>query len=547
MKSIEFNKTGNFWIDNGLVGLYKIIRELQEGGTENIVVQLQPSKLLIEVDDDEVLIVILNRAKEKVVQTYLKDTGAGWIFKQGAFEVYRKKDFKMHLKPFFVGKTPRTEGALCVPDAKDNELGAKGRRMLASEHEDFLSFKEKSSPVLIGDKKIPLTGKGFLNSPPKHEIGEDVKESFFQSGNKRCHFSGESFKLVDTVTGMDFPFLTGKSGEQNFASFLVGKPNISSKYAYVGLFSFYNLYYQLGDISHYFILYDSNLKSLSGFSRDIQKTLEQIQKADFCNFETYIIGTKYQHEALFNFIVSIYRQVQQLLNRDLRRGIFTKSVFTLSNDGNIFREVEEYSSLESMFSLFDAFANYFEGKNYFESLLSFISRFSKKLVKAGKPEYDTTWRNQLCSEILSFKNINKTIDWFLGEVKTREESGGIPYLDKILEIYISKTQNHMNTEMVRKCRSIGTAIGIYSKKDGDKGALFSLRNAKNRIEFLKVLSQIQFRIANSEKVEAKFKLKMHDDFFEMLPDKPEWEEYKSLVSIFAMNSFLKPENEKEQG
>jgi hypothetical protein len=29
MTSIEFKKTGNFWIDNGIVGLYKVLRRIK--------------------------------------------------------------------------------------------------------------------------------------------------------------------------------------------------------------------------------------------------------------------------------------------------------------------------------------------------------------------------------------------------------------------------------------------------------------------------------------------------------------------------------------
>lgn len=86
----------------------------------------------------------------------------------------------------------------------------------------------------------------------------------------------------------------------------------------------------------------------------------------------------------------------------------------------------------------------------------------------------------------------------------------------------------MKAEMVEVCKSIGNRIGAYCREKDDKGILFSIRNAKNRTEFINVLAETQFRTGVS----------YSETFFKDLPDDSEWEEYKSLVSIFAMNSFL---------
>ncbi len=287
------------------------------------------------------------------------------------------------------------------------------------------------------------------------------------------------------------------------------------------------------------MFYDSNLKELNNFYNTIQPSVSQLKNADYCNFETYIIGTEYENETLFGFIVSVYKQAKQKLAKDARKELYTKSIFTFTNDGNIFRDVKEYTSLSQLFDLFDAFDETGDEKFGFDSFLNLIRFFYKTIPSKPKPKYDTTWRNRLCADMLNFRSIAKTIEWFLSEVRLKEPTpSGIIYLDKILEVYHSKTQNNMDKDMVKKCKSIGSTIGIYSQKEEDKGVLFSLRNAKNRIEFLKSLSLIQFKIASSEKIEDHYKLKIYDDFFEGLPDTPQWEEYKALVSIFAMNSFL---------
>jgi hypothetical protein len=86
----------------------------------------------------------------------------------------------------------------------------------------------------------------------------------------------------------------------------------------------------------------------------------------------------------------------------------------------------------------------------------------------------------------------------------------------------------MKVEMVEICKKTGNSIGAYCREKDDKGILFSIRNAKSRTEFLNVLSETQFRTEVS----------YSEAFFKELPDNSSWEEYKALVSIFAMNSFL---------
>lgn len=536
MNSLRIEKTGNFWIDNGIVGLY---RTLCDVGSEDSC-GITADGLDLSFDSVDNLVEMLNKARTEVVSKYLKKTGNfGWIYNdRSEFEVYEKTDFKMHLKPFFTGKTPKTEGALLIPESKDNELGGKGRRMTQSEYEAFQKFKKENAGRIENNKKLKIENKGFLNIPPAYEIGHDFELSFLEEGKKICSFSGKKFKLADIVTGMDYPFLTGKSGELNFSSFLEGKPLLSTFYSFIALFSFYNLNYLLQDnMKHYFVLYDGDLESLSEFLNAIVLNIEQISKPDWSSFETEIIGTEYESEALFNFLLSVYTQLKSDFEEERleESKLYMKSVFTLSNDGNIFRDVKEYTSLSSLFSLFESFAFEDKEQSYFNHFKNFVKHFTQRLDN-GK--YATTWRDAICNDILNFNSIAETIESYLGEVKIKEEKGSIPFLDKILLIYNQKTNNKMNADLVKLCQNIGINIGIYSYAEKDRSCLYSLRNAKSRVEFLKALELIQFRIMESEKVPDLYKTKNYLEFFTSLPDGRDWEEMKSIVSIFSMNSYL---------
>jgi hypothetical protein len=545
MNNLKIEKTGNFWIDNGIVGLYRILCNLEYDNA----CEITADGLELSFDDEQQLIEALNNARTEVVTKYLKKTGNfGWVYKDSTFEVYERTDFKMHLKPFFTGKTPKTEGALLIPEAKDSELGGKGRRMTVPEYAFFQKFKDENAGRIENNKKLKIDNKGFLNTPPSYEIGNDFDLSFLEAGKKICSFSGKGYKLADTVTGMDYPFLTGKSGELNFSSFLEGKPQLSTFYSFIALFSFYNLNYLLqGDMKHYFVLYDGNLESLSELLNTIIVNVEQLSKPDWSSFETEIMGTEYESEALFNFLLSIYSQLKSDFEEEkYNEGkLFTKSVFTLSNDGNIFRDVKEYTSLTYLFNLFKTFEFGEQDQGYYTHFKNFVKHFTQRL-DSGK--YDTTWRDKLCNAILNFTSVASIVENYLGEVKVKEEKGSIPYLDKIILIYNQKTNNKMNADLVKLCQNIGINIGIYSYAEKDRSCLYSLRNAKSRVEFLKALELIQFRIMESDKVQDQYKTKNYQDFFTNLPDGRDWEEMKSMVSIFSMNSYLyeKQKTNKEE-
>lgn len=538
---MKIDRTNNFWLDNGILGLFKILSSKDEYWDK---VELLPNALIINLEGDE-LVEALNIAKAEVTKEYLTKTkGVGWYYKDSEFHVYEKTDFKMHLKSFFTGKVPSTEGSLVSIDAKNSEVSTKGRKMTDEEYKKFISFKEKITKHPTTKDSIKFQNKGFINSPPFYDIGSSFNISYLNEGKKVDALTGIKSAKETNVSGMNYPFLTSGSGELNFSSHLKLKLKISSLFDFISIFSFYKLFYSMqNDLKHYFILYDSNLSKLSSFLDVINWGPSQITNSTYSNFSQEINGTQYENESLFNFIISIFQEVKRNLDLEAINGdLYTKRIFTFTNDGNIFRDVQEYGSLSFLFKLFNSYRTQ-EGDeiNYLPHFLNFIKNFNQRL-DSGK--YNSILREKLCEKILNFKSIHEVVEQFLSDVRLREKKGGIPYLNKIITIYNQETQKHMKTTMVESCKSIGNSIGAYCRKSEDKGILFSIRNSKNRAEFLQVLENTQSKIMSNKEVE--YKLFLSEDFFKSLPDDETWLEYKSLVSIFAMNSFLWKEKKENK-
>jgi hypothetical protein len=552
---IRFAKTGNFWLDNGIVGLYRVLAQVEEeppkdandspirfkfgfefqDGTECLRVWVEdapPTKGLAPE-----LLAVLNAAKERATNAYLTKTpGYGWLYtEQGEFALYQKTDFRMHLKPFFMGKTGKPKGTVYLKKQEDPKI----RDYVLTEDEltRFEAFKKGA----LEDRKIKLADKGYLHVAPVYEIGTEYEDSFELSGANRCNFSGGGYKKISTVSGMDYPFLTGDSGELNFASFLAEKPSIADKYSFVGMFAFYNLYFSLqNDFKNYFVLYDGTLKDLEKFYRSVQIPADQIEpkRRVWCNFQNTFIGAQYAHEGLMDFLISIYNQFQSKMANELEdKEMVRKAVYTFHNDGSFFREVRAYNSLETLFSFFDHLAKG-EGENQKgvkENFLYLLGSFQRK-VKEN--EYDTTWRNRLCHDLLSFNLPFGIIEEFMAEVRLKDANPqSITHLDTIFKIFLKSTYQNMNEEDVTICKSIGDQIGeafgpSNDLKKGNKDPFFGLRNAKTREEFLRILNETQFKM-EKQFFQAEALLKR------IVQPNISWLEFKHLINIFAMNEFLR--------
>lgn len=624
IQEIIFNKTGNFWIDNGIVGLFEIFEELD---TTKFSLNLTANQLILKVKEDfqeseeELLVSLLNKANTKLTDYCLGHTkNYGWLYDDGKFEVYQRTDYKMFAKSFFKAIGIAKNGAISVPnkielnyqkddkkdasteilvyndnyedvhyfkviktkiDKKEIEFGGiEKRKFLSGEFkpkkknlpniqiknntitnhqtlklklpkrnakEDVMSMDDFYSFLLFKEEHAgkKLVDKGYIKTPPEYKLGTEFQPEFLETKKgKVCDFSGEKLYKFAKLSGMFYPFLVGKGKGDNFSSMTKQKPKISEKYAYISLFAPRMIYYSLqDDWKNYFLLYDSNLEELSNFNNKISKDLQQLDNI-WCNFKMSLRGTKHQKESLFNFILSMFEQTNLKLQSDDRKQLYTKSIIFLNSDGTFYRDVGEYTSVHQMFY----FLNQFNDFNAFKIL---ISKFQKVTEKNGQKKYNTIWRNKLCSNILSFQSIAKIFEQFLGEVELvkdpkKERYTNFFYLKETLLVY-NQTFLNMTKETVAMCFDYGKKIGNYcadnqKKKRGskDKGLLFAIRNAKNRKSLLNVLSESQF----------KTNIYFDKDFFEKLfLNESDWEEHKSLLSIFAMNQFIyiTSKNEKSNG
>lgn len=542
---IKFLKTNNFWFDNAIISLHEALQALNSSGDPfddeptTWEVRLEERQLVL-VGEEEDLLAALNKAHNDIGKQYLRNTGNyGWLYKNGDFVLYERQDFQQALKSFFTGKTGKPQfGAL---EFSQDKRGA--GQMTDEQVESFKAFKELY-------KEHKLADKGYLEAPPVYEFGEPFDSSYEKSGKHLCVFSGELVKKAPLVTGMNYPFLTGASGEINFSSNLTASYRLSGKMDFLSLFAFNGLYYHLNDSDsgHFFMIADGSLRKLYTFRKTLSKTLSSKENWRH-NFNNQIIGTTYSQEALLGFLISMYSQLADA-KHELLEEVLTKAIYSFTKDKGIFKDVQVFTAVYKLFHFF--------GESNFNQFTTIFKLFAEKRGS----DYETIHRNRLASDMLQFRSINGTVEQFLGTVKLAEQRG-IPYLNDFIESYNLKFLPNMDADKIKLCKDIGRTIGYYSADSKNRRLLYGLRNARNRNDFLKVLSEAQFKIADHHKErnsaqdegaegDKKFtnsRLYISPDFFDHLPEDRGWEEYKSLVSIFAMNYYLtvaSPKSEKNE-
>jgi len=111
-----------------------------------------------------------------------------------------------------------------------------------------------------------------------------------------------------------------------------------------------------------------------------------------------------------------------------------------------------------------------------------------------------------------------------------EAQRSVWFLDEFVK-FCAKEVDGMEASLLDLTQRLGGLIGAKASESEKKSVLYDIRNVKNLDEFLRTLNQIQFTFEKGGGIHV------HRELLEAL-DESSWERYKSLVSIFAMNTYL---------
>lgn len=505
---IVFKKTGNFWIDNGIVGLYSILISHQAHFEQLFGMQLFPlerEKLRVGVNE-ACIDSFFSELKRLLIEAFVYETNNyGFYYDQASngFILSRKRDLQIDKKYYFQGFVPKPEG----------KISLKG--LSVSVHKKLENFLVKNKTYKLSiEKEIPTSKMIFALSNKTMVTGGMLRQ-----GRKLCSFCGDRFKKLISLDRMHFPLLVGFSNLKTFYSNLNSEFRLCGKCSLTALAGSYKSYFSIHNAYlNCFILYDPDLSEMYY----LQSKVDTLTGNPYGNFDKQSVTTTYLHETLFVFLLSIFEKFRRDFKPEWLDRLPTKKIIGILalKRGNTvtFEHMLEFSRITELFAFFEKSKDISlmgRGKNDAIEWTAFLNSLY------SKTDENSVLRNHICERILNFNKVNDLLEEYL--FRSERTSKNLFYF---IRLY-NKEVVRMEESMITLCAAIGSEIGRKSKAKDMKGFLYAIRNCKYQSEFIKILSQIQFPL----------EISYSRSLFESIREE-NWEDYKSLISIFAANQFF---------
>ncbi|MCF6159330.1 MAG: hypothetical protein E3K32_12360 [wastewater metagenome] len=510
---ITFKKTNNFWIDNGIVGLYTILVAHQEYFEQMFSVQpplLSNDGLILQMKQ-ECINPFFAELKRLLIEGFVYETNNyGFYYNQtnDEFVLSRKRDLLPDKKYYFQGFVPKPDGKVLL------------KNLSVSTHKKLNNFlvKNVTYKVSVGNE-IPTSRMIFALSNKTA-----VNNGMLMHGKKLCSFCGDKFRKLVSLDGMHFPLLVGFFNLKTFYSNMNSEYRLCGKCSLSALAGSYKSYFSINNsYLNCFILYDQDLFE----TYRLQSKINTITNNPYSNFDKQSIITTFLYETLFVFLLNIFKKFKQ--DREWPVSVATKKItgFVAVRQGNNvrFEQMVEFNRLGELFRFFEKVKNVPHKGRGRNGAIEWASFLNSLYLKSDESSF---LRNRICERILNFNKINDLFEEYL--LRSERTSKNLFYFIKVY----NREVVGMEESMINLCAAIGSEIGKKSRAKDTKGFLYAIRNCKCLGDFIKTLSQIQFPL----------EISYTKNLFESIQDK-NWEDYKSLISIFAANQFFY--NPKKEG
>ena len=151
----------------------------------------------------------------------------------------------------------------------------------------------------------------------------------------------------------------------------------------------------------------------------------------------------------------------------------------------------EFSRFHELYRLYRAWKNLFQVDNPHVLLVQVFRQFQTRQNR----QYETLWRDRIAWSILEFQDPFPFVEDFLFDARAREKNPG-PLSFGTLDVFglYAKEVLKMEEQLLKTLAGFGHTLGRTAHDKNEMGLLYALRNAKNADEFFKVLNDVQFRL-----------------------------------------------------
>ncbi len=402
-----------------------------------------------------------------------------------------------------------------------------------------------------GTKK-KVDGKEYPTQPPVFDLNLEMSQK-----KGICDVCGQTSALTDAKM-WQFPFVVEPSKFGNFYSSAKRGLRLCARCALAGLAGYLGWLWktQGRDVLHFF-LFHAELRSLTELQRAVVQPLN-MQRSQGGNAPVAFFGP-FLHEATLGLLLWLFAEVKQRdsLSEEGKRTLqnlfgaqelkHTASPLTLyAVTGQIGQAVKinsvvEISKLMSLYRLYDKWITILRNgsPNPHEQIVTVFRQFE---ARQGN-KLETVWRDRVARAILEFTDPVPSIESFLYDVRARQkpaERRALAYgTEDILNHYLQEVLN-MPEEVQKTLAGFGRSLGVMVHERKEMGLLYALRNSKNPEQFYRVLNDIQFRLGMTVPEPL-----LRIGTGERIADVP-WVRVKTLLSIYAMNAYLRKETRGEE-
>ena len=408
-------------------------------------------------------------------------------------------------------------------------------------------------------RKIKYKGKSYFIEPPIFDLNFDLSKRA-----ETCDICGEKAPLTDAKMWM-YPFIVAP---KKFGTFYPGTKRglrICARCALSGLAGYLGWLFKAHgrENIHFFVFYTPDLFELQQLYREVIRVFQL--KGEKSGTAPLAFSGPYLHEAVLGLLLELFSQIEKssllsdegralladILGTDSSKSPVPLSLYVISGkSGRSFnmQQFQEFSHLHSFYGLYRQWKNLLSGTAQSENLE--YSQPHAKLVQIFQQfharrerQNETLWREKIAWAILEFRDPFPSIESFLFEARAKEKNPQ-PLIFGTLEIFrhYAKEVLKMDERLLRTLAGFGHNLGYSAHEANEMGLLYALRNAKNADEFFRVLNDVQFRLELTVPEEL-----LSIQTGEKIKGTP-WQRIKTLLSIFAMNSYLRAnrgENKQE--
>ncbi len=519
-------QTGDFWIDNGLVILYDMFGEGEH----------EVSKILSE---------LVSHLIEKT-----GNVGYYYDLKKQEFIKYDMENWKYPAN-LFIKATPAPHKIIFEWNNCKKENGSLICDVIEEKTKQNVKIRVPESMREEIEKRYAKKGKLriFLEIPKRNlSLSWERKKHI-------CSICG-AYDIVVKGKQWVYPFLVDPQKFSNFYSMTKGSNYLCPRCALAGLAAYLGWIYAIGkDYMHIFVFH-SDLHTLYSLRRGIIKPLALAQNRGR-NFPLAFSG-KYIHETTMGLILELFKKLKRKEDVDPEIAEFLEEEFIQSKEelrlfavsgkpgkGFNMTGIIEFSRFNALYKLYNLWLDILSKKYPEEpSVINIISQvFEQFFIIQPNKKVETIWRDKICWMILEFKDPFPYIESYLfeGIGSQKKNVGGLKKGTMVVFEEYAKEVIKMDEKQINIVAAFGHEIGRASAEKDDMGILYSLRNAKNIDDFLKVLNDINFKLG----------LTVNEEFLKIDGDRimgQPWIRIKTLLSIYAMNQYLwqkKKEGDKD--